>query len=233
MHTWTLRLIERPAPPFTPFWAAATVWRMLCAIGFTLMVSYASYRLIEVPARTWVRRWLRRAIAFVFDRPRRRQRVNQGALLMRGPGKHKHALYTATTLALLPVIALAGEAVRSEPVMDQLHRLAAFGRPEIEVITASYGANCVGFHVQAPFSNLAAIGNATAPARQICNFRRSCDLQVSFQRFADPAHGCGKAFSVTYSCGVGKATQTAFASAEAMDKHVLLRCPAAGLGNQP
>jgi len=226
VHSWTLRLFERPALPFTPYWAADTFWRMLCAIGFTLVVSYATYRLIEVPARRRVRRGLRHVIAFVFDRPRRQKRVARMAARPLAPRHHSHALYTATALAFLPVMALAGEAVRSQTVMDQLHHLAAFGRPEIEVITASYGANCIGFHVPSQFPSLAAIGNATAPARQICDGRQSCDLQVSFQRFADPAHGCGKDFSISYTCGIGEAARSAFASAEALDKHVLLQCPA-------
>jgi hypothetical protein len=222
VHSWTLRLFERPALPFTSYWIADTVWRMICAICFTLVVSYATYRLIEVPARRWVRRGLGHGIGWVFDRPRQKWVISLGA---RPPGTHAHTLYTASALAFLPVMALAGEAVRSEPVMEQMHRLAAFGRPEMSVITATYGANCLGFHVPAPYSNLVAIGNATAQSRQICNFRQSCDLQVSFQRFADPANGCGKEFSVTYSCGLHEAPRTAFASAEALNKHLLLQCP--------
>lgn len=233
VHSWTLRLFERPAPPFTPYWAADTLWRMLCAIGFTLVVSYASYRLIEVPARRWVRGGLRHGIAFVFDRPKRWRSGMKAATRARAPRKYALALYTAAALASLPMMVVAGEAVRSEPLMDQFHRLIAFGRPEIDVITASYGANCLGFHVPAPYSNLAAIGNATEPARQICNGRQSCDLQVSLQRFADPANGCGKAFSVTYSCGMGEAPRTAFASAEALGKHVFLQCPAKQQVSQP
>jgi peptidoglycan/LPS O-acetylase OafA/YrhL len=226
VHSWTLRLFERPAPPFTAYWAADTLWRMICAIFFTLIVSYASYRLIEVPARRWVRRGLGHGIALVLDRPWRRPWANKAAARTPPPGIHAHVRYTVAALVFLPVMALAGEAVRSDRLMDHLHRLTSGGQPEISVITATYGANCQGFHVPAPYSNSVAIGNATGPARQICNFRKICDLQVSVRRFADPANGCGKDFSVTYSCGLHETARSAFASAEALGKHVLLQCPA-------
>ncbi len=224
VHSWTLRLFERPAPPFTPYWAADTIWRMLCAVGFTLMVSYASYRLIEVPARSWVRRGLRHVIAWVFDRPRRQRAMTKAASRKRGWGGRAHLLYTASGLGILPVMVLAGEAVRSEQAMARLHRLITGGRPEIEVIKASYGANCVGFRVPAPFANLAAEGNATRPARQSCDGRQSCDLEISLQRFTDPANGCGKEFSVEYRCAPNSSTRLVVAAAEALGKHVQLNC---------
>jgi peptidoglycan/LPS O-acetylase OafA/YrhL len=229
VHSWTLRLFERPAPSLTVYWGADTVWRILCGVGFTLLVSYATYRLIEVPARTRLRRGLRRVIAVVFDRSRQRPFFGLGA----HPVPRLHLPYTMAGLALLPTVAVVGQAMRSETVQAELHRLITGSRPEIEVVSASYGANCLGFQVAAPFSNLAAVGNATGPARQICNGRQSCDLEVSLRRFADPVHGCGKEFSVTYRCAAGEPTRSAFASAEAMDKHVLLQCNRAEAPAQP
>jgi hypothetical protein len=172
VHTFTLRLFERQPQPFTPFWAADTAWRMLCAIGFTFVVSYATYRLIEVPARDGVRRALRYGIALVFNRPRLKQKKHLMAVRSARTVKNGHAVYTASTLAFLPVLLLAGEAVRSEPLLDNLHRVARFDLPQIQLITASYGANGSGIHLLAPFPSTATVGNATKSARRMCNFGR-------------------------------------------------------------
>jgi peptidoglycan/LPS O-acetylase OafA/YrhL len=62
VHTWTLRIFNHPAPPLNLASGIETVLRVLVAIVFTIIVSYATYRLIEVPARARLRavftRWI-------------------------------------------------------------------------------------------------------------------------------------------------------------------------------
>jgi peptidoglycan/LPS O-acetylase OafA/YrhL len=67
IHTWTLRIFTRqPPPPLTWLWGGEAVLRVLCAILFTLLLSYATYRLIEVPSRVWLRKRLGKLIAVGF-----------------------------------------------------------------------------------------------------------------------------------------------------------------------
>ncbi len=71
VHSWTLRLFEQPVVGFNRVTAGYAVYRVICGIGLTFLVSHASYRLIELPGRVWVRGTLRRGIAFAFrDRQR-------------------------------------------------------------------------------------------------------------------------------------------------------------------
>ena len=55
VHTWTLRIFERPPMDFRygVEWEAAL--RIALGIALTLILSTATFRLIEVPARAWVR----------------------------------------------------------------------------------------------------------------------------------------------------------------------------------
>jgi peptidoglycan/LPS O-acetylase OafA/YrhL len=55
VHTWTLRIFYHPATQLDFFWGVVAIFRALIAIALTLVVAYATYRLIEVPARTWLR----------------------------------------------------------------------------------------------------------------------------------------------------------------------------------
>lgn len=72
VHWNVLRMFFHPSPPFTMFWAFETVLRVSVAIAMTLIVAYATYRLIEVPGRLWLRRNFARWIAAVFgDGPAR------------------------------------------------------------------------------------------------------------------------------------------------------------------
>jgi hypothetical protein len=124
------------------------------------------------------------------------------------------------------MIAFVGQAARSEQLMVNLHRFLNGQRPEVEVISASYGTNCREFPVRAPFPNLASPGNATVPTRQACNGKTECDLEVSVDRFGDPANGCGKDFLVEYRCSGRPNTLSGYLPGEADGKHILLQCPA-------
>jgi peptidoglycan/LPS O-acetylase OafA/YrhL len=239
VHSWTLRIFERTPPNLTPFWAADTIWRVVCGIGLTLIVSYGTYRLIELPGRIWLRRILRRRIDWAFDRSS--PEPIGGAI---GFGSRLHFMrlgpaYSGVALSGLLVIACAGQALRSEQLLAVLHRFVNGERPEIEVISASYGVNCTGFAVPAPLRNFASPGNVTGATRRACNGETECDLQVSVGRFGDPVNGCGKDFSVEYRCHGRPDTLTGYLPGEADGKHILLQCPvrvsapAGDSGSQP
>jgi peptidoglycan/LPS O-acetylase OafA/YrhL len=56
VHTWTLRIFERPSMEFHfgLEWEAA--FRIVMGVALTLILSTATFRLIEVPARAWLRK---------------------------------------------------------------------------------------------------------------------------------------------------------------------------------
>jgi hypothetical protein len=83
-------------------------------------------------------------------------------------------------------------------VQDALHRLRTGYRPEIAIISASYGLNCRKAQTWPPFVNSAAEGNAAKPIKQICNGTDLCQLRVDVAMFGDPVNGCAKDFSVQY-----------------------------------
>jgi len=58
VHTWTLRIFIRPEVGFTPLLGIEAALRIIAAIGVTLLLSSATYRLIEVPSRRAIRRIL-------------------------------------------------------------------------------------------------------------------------------------------------------------------------------
>jgi peptidoglycan/LPS O-acetylase OafA/YrhL len=228
VHSWTLRIFERTPPNLTPLWAADAIWRIACGIGLTLVVSYGTYRLIELPGRIWLRRILRRGISWGFDRRRLRPRPFADPTGV-APRLHltcSRVVYSGLALSGLLMIAFVGQAARSEQLMVNLHRFLNGQRPEVEVISASYGTNCREFPVRAPFPNLASPGNATVPTRQACNGKTECDLEVSVDRFGDPANGCGKDFLVEYRCSGRPNTLSGYLPGEADGKHILLQCPA-------
>jgi peptidoglycan/LPS O-acetylase OafA/YrhL len=56
VHTWTVRPFVRPAIDYTPLTALDAFFRVGFAITFTIIVASATYRIIEVPARRYLRR---------------------------------------------------------------------------------------------------------------------------------------------------------------------------------
>ena len=56
VHTWTLRIFERPSMDFRYGVELEAAFRVVMAVALTLILSSATYRLIEVPARAWVRK---------------------------------------------------------------------------------------------------------------------------------------------------------------------------------
>jgi len=55
-HTWTLRIFERPETDFSIGRAWEAIFRIVLAIALTIILSTATFRLIEVPARSWLRK---------------------------------------------------------------------------------------------------------------------------------------------------------------------------------
>jgi peptidoglycan/LPS O-acetylase OafA/YrhL len=66
VHTWTLRIFERPAMEFHYGVELETAFRVVLAIALTLILSSATFRLIEVPARAWVRKGVARRLLHSF-----------------------------------------------------------------------------------------------------------------------------------------------------------------------
>jgi peptidoglycan/LPS O-acetylase OafA/YrhL len=60
VHTWTLRIFERPTMTFSLGVGLEAVFRIVVALLFTVIVSFATYTLIEVPARAWGRKLVAR-----------------------------------------------------------------------------------------------------------------------------------------------------------------------------
>jgi hypothetical protein len=62
VHTWTLRIFERPAMDFRYGVELEAAFRIVMAIALTLILSTATFRLIEVPARAWLRKAVSRRL---------------------------------------------------------------------------------------------------------------------------------------------------------------------------
>jgi hypothetical protein len=62
----------------------------------------------------------------------------------------------------------------------------------IHVRSATYGAVC---------GESVSIGNTTAELGQRCNGMTNCGYIVDYTRIGDPAPGCGKDFTIEYTCG--------------------------------
>jgi peptidoglycan/LPS O-acetylase OafA/YrhL len=66
VHTWTLRMFNHQITGYNWVWGIEAIFRVAFAILLTLIVSYATYRLIEVPSRAYMRRFFSRRVAIIF-----------------------------------------------------------------------------------------------------------------------------------------------------------------------
>lgn len=98
-------------------------------------------------------------------------------------------------------------------VMDRLDYNPA-GSATIEVLEATYGANCIRN----------ASGNVTPYAAKICSRAPNCSLSIDVSKMGDPAPGCAKDFSVRYSCGKKLGSRTLSLPSEANGKTLQLDC---------
>jgi peptidoglycan/LPS O-acetylase OafA/YrhL len=62
VHTYTLRIFERPSMDFRYGVELEAAFRIVLAVALTLILSTATFRLIEVPARAWVRKMVARRL---------------------------------------------------------------------------------------------------------------------------------------------------------------------------
>jgi peptidoglycan/LPS O-acetylase OafA/YrhL len=229
VHTWTLRLFERQsAPPLNWLWGGDTALRMLCGIVLTFVVSYATYRLIEVPSRTWLRRKFGATITAVFDgdsaKPSHRTGSSSEKVIQpeRVTPSGKQIVFSVSWAALLAAIVVIGQSARTYYVNDKLHRFWFGDRPEIAVATASLGLNCRR-DASSKYPENPTPGNVTVAVKQFCDGRQQCDFTVNLDAIGDPASGCGKEFSVDYQC-----ITSAHPNAEANLRSVFVPAPADG-----
>jgi len=77
VHTWTLRIFERPSMDFRYGMELEAAFRIVLAVALTLILSTATFRLIEVPARARVRKAVARRLLRSFG-PREANMLGEG-----------------------------------------------------------------------------------------------------------------------------------------------------------
>ena len=77
VHTWTLRIFERPPMDFQYGVELEAALRVVMGVALTLILSTATFRLIEVPARAWVRKLVARHLLRSFG-PREANMLAEG-----------------------------------------------------------------------------------------------------------------------------------------------------------
>lgn len=99
--------------------------------------------------------------------------------------------------------------------LSALNRMAALpAEGHISVISASFGENCkASLH-----------DNALGTFQRICNGEPQCSFDYDVWHMPDPAGGCLKALSATYSCGAGAQRQFIIAKFMKANMPVLLSC---------
>src|SRR5580692_4287674 len=77
VHTYSLRIFERPSMDFRYGVELEAAFRIVLAVALTLILSTATFRLIEVPARAWVRKVVARRLLRSFG-PREANMLAEG-----------------------------------------------------------------------------------------------------------------------------------------------------------
>jgi peptidoglycan/LPS O-acetylase OafA/YrhL len=103
MHTWILWIFMRPGPPgpATAGTIADALLRMAVGIALTLIVSTATYRLIEVPGRLWLRARLGSELT------KRMGSRDENLLAPTGMSQFRHVVAPLGGLALFLAVCLA------------------------------------------------------------------------------------------------------------------------------
>jgi peptidoglycan/LPS O-acetylase OafA/YrhL len=100
VHTWTLRIFERPSMDFRYGVELEAALRIALGIALTLILSTATFRLIEVPARAFVRKAVARRLLRSFG-PREANMIAQEEAHSAGREIVVGALFAAMIGALL------------------------------------------------------------------------------------------------------------------------------------
>jgi hypothetical protein len=123
----------------------------------------------------------------------------------------------------LPVFDLATGNVKIECTPEDLgdHGTGGGGQnplpiqgPPVEVLSATYGANCG-----------APVGNQTLNLARACDGASSCSYTIDYRAIGDPAVRCAKQYQFVYRCGDDGAPKVGLVAAEAgFDKVAYLYC---------
>jgi hypothetical protein len=223
VHTWSLRVFIHAARPFTPLGAIDAILCVAAGIAFTVLISYGTYHLIEMPSRVWLRRSLGGMVSAAF---RGALRFDPHRIAFSQQITAKRLTFSASAAVMLVALVTIGQTIRSEQVEIYVRNWLHGGRSEVVVTSASYGLNCSTFEVRPPAKNWAAPGNATEKVKRFCRFSAKCDMLVDVAWLGDPTGGCSKDFTVEYECTGRPGVKTGYIPAEAHGKRLVLECPA-------
>ena len=96
------------------------------------------------------------------------------------------------------------------------------GASTIIITDATFGGDCG-----------ASDGNVTGIVEGICNGQASCSFVEDIYTFGDPAPGCYKDFSLTYTCSGSDGSQSSFAPAQQLEGATIsLSCPSSVCGGE-
>jgi len=221
-HTWTLRLFIHPERPLIWPQIVDVVLCITCGIVLTIFLSYGTYHLIEIPGRIWLRRSLGAAIDAAFGRTTTLAAKGSAVLQL---AKAKRVSFSLCVALVLAIVSLSGQAVRSDRVVGYFHVLLHGKRPDIVVLSASYGLNCRTEPFKPPTGNSPALGNVSTKIRRLCRFSTICNLKLDVRWLGDPAPSCAKDFDVAYRCGDSAELVTGHVGAEASGNSIVLKCP--------
>lgn len=179
---------------------------LFCGVSaLVFAASLFSYRVIEVPARRWIRK--RFSIDGQPMQMRRRLQRSMGVI----------GAFAAIILAVLFVRESRSAYARWVIVSKATTEEPAEGT--INIVDGIYGASCVKIEKS----------NARESLRRNCNGRASCDYVVNVTILGDPAPGCSKDFKAEWRCSAHGEVRTLILPPEAGLKSVArLSCPPPG-----
>jgi hypothetical protein len=103
--------------------------------------------------------------------------------------------------------------------------LTCSGRPRIQILEATYGANCAGKQSPSGSTYSVARGNVTTWIKSNClSTPASCSATVQSGNAPDPAPFCAKDFELLWSCTNDGKPRRLHIEAEALGKSVELSC---------
>jgi peptidoglycan/LPS O-acetylase OafA/YrhL len=173
LHLFSLELFRQSAP-YSVRASDIASWLLLmaAALSFTLIISLGTYRVIEVPARSYLRRVLHSA--------KRSLRIST----IRAPGP----AWAAPSLSMAVIV--VGVTIWNLPPL----------RGPIVVVDATYGGNCRAQVLSPPHINNFRPGNAELAVKKACRSGDQCTFLVDVTTLGDPVNGCAKDFTVAYRC---------------------------------